>query len=175
MGRKALLIIDMLNDFVAEGAPLRVPGIEKIIGPIKREMENARMNQCPVIYICDSHDPDDHEFDMFAPHAVKNTPGAKIIDELRPQGSDIIIKKPTLSSFHKTNLKNVLDKMGINHLVIVGCVTNICIFITAIEGKIRGYQVDVVKDAVAGLNDQDHHFALRQMKTVFNTNIVEKG
>ncbi len=175
MGRKALLIIDMLNDFVAEGAPLQVPGIRKIVGPIKREMENARMSQCPVIYICDSHDPDDQEFNMFAPHAVKNTYGAKVIDELRPQGSDIIVKKPTLSSFYKTNLGHVLDKMSINHLVIVGCVTNICIFITAIEGKIRGYQVDVVKDAVAGLNDQDHHFALKQMKTVFHANIIEKG
>jgi len=172
MGRKALIIIDMLNDFVAEGAPLRVGGIEKIIGPIKREIEKAKKNNFPVIYLCDSHEPDDREFKMFAPHAVKNTEGAKVIDQLRPQGSDIIIKKTTFSGFYNTNLEQVLQKMEADHVVLTGCVTNICVYFTAFEATVRGYEVDVVADAVMGLNKEDHQCALRQMGEVLKANII---
>ena len=79
IGYKALLIINMLNDFVLDGAPLKVPKIEYIIGPIKREMEKARSEGYAVIYLCDSHDKDDREFEIFPPHAIRNTEGSKII------------------------------------------------------------------------------------------------
>ncbi|MGM0365414.1 MAG: cysteine hydrolase family protein [Actinomycetota bacterium] len=172
MAEKALIIIDMLNDFVAEGAPLKVPGIEKIIGPIKREIEKAKKAGFPVIYLCDSHEPEDREFGMFPPHAVKNTEGAKIIEELRPQGSDIIIKKTTFSGFYETNLQQVLQKMEVGHVVLAGCVTNICILYTAFEATVRGYDVDVVEDAVAGISEEDHQCALRQMREVLKANII---
>ena len=35
--KKALLVIDMLNDFVRDGAPLKIPYIEKIIEHVKRQ------------------------------------------------------------------------------------------------------------------------------------------
>ena len=71
--KKALLIIDMLNDFILEGAALQVPKIKTIIKYIKKEIEKARSEGYPIIYLCDSHDEDDREFEMFPPHAVKNT------------------------------------------------------------------------------------------------------
>lgn len=171
-GRKALLIIDMLNDFVRDGAPLKVPNIETIIEPIKKEIEKAKNQRYPIIYVCDSHDEDDKEFEMFPPHAVKNTGGAKIIDELKPQGSDIIIRKSTYSGFFNTNLDEVLRKLRIEKLIVTGCVTNICILYTVSDAVLRGYKVDVVKGAVIGLNQKDHQFALEQMKNVLKVNIV---
>jgi nicotinamidase-related amidase len=36
----------------------------------------------------------------------------------------------------------------------------------------RGYRVDVVKDAVIGLNKRDHRFALDQMRNVLKVNII---
>ncbi|MEE9488037.1 MAG: isochorismatase family protein, partial [Candidatus Brocadiales bacterium] len=53
--KKALLIIDMLNDFVVKGAPLEVPRSRGIVGNIKREMNKARRNKIPVLYCCDRH------------------------------------------------------------------------------------------------------------------------
>ncbi len=170
--KKALIIIDMLNDFVKDDAPLKVPGIEKIIRPIKREIEKAKKNNFPVIYLCDSHDPDDPEFRIYPPHAVKNTGGAKVIAELRPQGSDIIIKKISLSGFYNTKLKEVLDKMEIGGVIITGCITNICVYFTAFEATVRGYGVDVVEDAVAAIKKEDHDCAIRQMKEVLKANII---
>lgn len=168
----ALVIIDMLNDFVRKGAPLYVPNIETIIEPIKREIEKAKSNNNPVIYLCDSHKPDDKEFDKFPPHAVRNTEGAKVVDELRPKGSDIIIKKDSFLGFYNTRMNEILKKMSVDKLTITGCVTNICVFYLAIEAVSRGYKVDVIEDAVIGLNKKDHKWALNQMKDVLKVNIV---
>lgn len=170
--KKALIIIDMLNDFVKDGAPLKVRGIEKIIEPIKKEIEKAKSQRYPVIYICDSHDENDKEFNLYPPHAVKNTEGAKIIEELKPEGSNIIIRKNTFSGFYNTDLDNVLKKLSVEKLIVTGCVTNICVLYTVSDAVLRGYKVDVVKDAVIGLDKKGHQFALRQMKEVLKINLV---
>ncbi len=167
-----LVIVDMLNDFVKKDAPLYVPNIESIIDPIKREIEKAKTGDLPVIYLCDSHDQNDKEFDKFPPHAIKNTEGAKVINQLRPRGSDIIIKKETFLGFYNTRMDEILDKMSVGKLIIVGCVTNICVYYLAIEAVSRGYKVDVVKDAVIGLNKRDHNWALNQMKNILKVNII---
>jgi len=52
--RQALLVIDMLNDFVREEAPLEVSKSREIIPNIKREIDKARQNEIPVIYLCDA-------------------------------------------------------------------------------------------------------------------------
>ncbi len=169
---KALLIIDMLNDFVLDGAPLKVPKIERIIKPIKREIEKARDRGYHVIYICDSHEEDDREFELFPPHAVKGTEGAKIVEDLKPEGTDLIVRKSTFSGFFNTDLDEILKKLDVQKLIVTGDVTNICILYTVADAVMRGYRVDVVKDAVAGLNMRDHKFALRQMKNILKVNII---
>jgi len=172
MSKKVLLIIDMLNDFVLYGAPLKVPNIEKIISPIKREIEKARSEGYQVIYLCDSHQKDDREFELFPPHAVKGTEGSKIIDDLKPEGNDIIVRKNTFSGFFNTNLDEILQKLSVERLVVTGDVINICVLYTVADAVMRGYKVDVVKDAVIALNKKDYKFALEQMKNVLKVNII---
>src|SRR3972149_8134326 len=171
-GDKALLIIDMLNDFVLEGAPLKVPKIKSIIGPIKKEIVKAGSGGYPVIYLCDSHEKDDKEFKIFPPHAIRNTEGSKIIEELKPQGNDIIVRKSTFSGFFNTDLDKILEKLSVKKLIITGDVTNISIFYTSADAVIRGFDVDVVKGAVIGLSRRDHNFALDQMRKILKVNIV---
>lgn len=172
MSTKALLIIDMLNDFILEDAPLRVPKIERIIAPIKREIEKARSEGYHVIYLCDSHEENDREFEIFPRHAVKGTEGAKIIEELKPEGTDIIVRKKTFSGFYNTDLDEILKKLEVEKLIVTGDVTNICIFYTVADAVMRGYRVNVVKDAVAGIDTRDHKFALEQMKNVLKVNVI---
>jgi len=172
MTKKALLIIDMLNDFVMDGAPLKVPGIEKIIDPIKREIKKAKSEGYQVIYLCDSHDKDDREFEFFPPHAIKGTEGAKIIDDLKPEGNDIIVRKTTFSGFYGTDLDEILRKLSVERLVVTGDVINICILYTVADAVMRGYKVDLVKDAVIALNKNDYKFAMEQMKGVLKVNII---
>jgi len=174
MSKKALLVIDMLNDFVREGSPLEVPDTRKVIPAIKREIESARREGRHIIYICDSHEPDDIEFKRFKwpVHAVKGTIGAQIIDELKPSNSDIIIEKTTYSGFYRTKLDSTLKALGIRALRLTGCVTHICVLFTASDAVLRGYDVEVVEDGVAGIAPEDHDAALRIMRNVLNVRVL---
>lgn len=173
-GKEALLVIDMLNDFVLEGAPLEVPSTRTIIPELKREIERSREKGIPVIYICDNHDKDDREFKKMGwpAHAVKGTKGAEVIEDLKPLKGEKIIKKKTYSGFYKTKLDETLKGLGVKSLRLTGCVTNICILFTASDGVLRGYDVKVIENCVAGINKEDHEFALRTMKNILGVKII---
>lgn len=174
MGRRALLVIDMLNDFVLKGAPLEVPSAREIIPALRAGIEKAREEGVPVIYICDSHDENDPEFDRMGwpPHAVAGSRGAQVIEELRPFPEDRLLTKKSYSGFYNTTLEEVLKKGEISELMVTGCVTNICILYTVADAVQRGYRVKVLKNCVAGLDPDDHEFGLKQMKEVLGAELV---
>jgi nicotinamidase-related amidase len=164
--REALLVIDMLNDFVREGAPLEVPRAREIIPNIQREIEKARNNDYPVIYLCDAHKPEDPEFKIWPPHCVEGTEGAEVINELKPAKDDFVIKKVSYSGFYNTKLEELLKSLGVQKLFLTGIVTNICVLYTGVDALMRGFEVEVIEDCVAGLNEEDHKFAIRQLKEI---------
>ena len=172
--KNAVLIIDMLNDFVLPGAPLEVPETRSIINNIQNRVKAARDNRHPIIYVCDNHAPDDPEFSRMGwpPHAVRETEGAQVIGDLAPQEMDPIIHKTSYSGFLHTGLDGLLQSLKINHLILTGCVTNICILYTAYDAVVRGYDVTVPADAVANLDPGDGAFALKQMTEVLGVKVV---
>ncbi len=175
--KEALLVLDMLNDFVLEGAPLEVPDTRKIVPVVKKEIDKAHAAGNPVIYVCDAHAPDDKEFSKFGwpAHAVKGTRGAEVVDELKPGNKDIVIPKTAYSSFFGTNLDDTLRRLGVDSLRLTGTVTHICVLFTAADAVLRDYLVAVVEDGVAGLSREDHDAALRIMKNVLGATIVKSG
>lgn len=170
---EALLIIDMLNDFVLAGAPLEVPATRTILPTLRSRVETAHAKGVPVIYICDAHRPDDPEFSRMGwpPHAVKGTAGAQVVAELAPMEIDPVVEKTSYSGFHHTGLEGILQALGIDRLVLTGVVTNICILYIAYEAVVRGYQVMVPADSVAPLDPADGEFALRQMEQVLGVRV----
>lgn len=169
---KALLVIDMLNDFVLPDAPLQVPSATDIIPFLQQRLEQERDREIPVIYLCDAHDPDDPEFQIWPPHAVEGTPGARVIDILAPLPKDTLVKKKRYSGFCESQLDQTLKRLRVNHLMVTGLVTNICVLYTVAEARSRGYEVTVFQDSVAGLDPEDHYFALKQMREVFKATVL---
>lgn len=171
--KEALLISDMLNDFVREGAPLEVPAARKIMPALQKRVAEARARGVPVIYVCDAHRPDDPEFSRMGwpAHAVKGSRGAEVIAGLAPLETDPVIEKTTYSGFHHTGLEGILQALGVERLVLTGVVTNICIFFIAYDAVIRGYEVTVPADCVAPLDPADGDFALRQMEQVLGVTV----
>ncbi|MCX6357830.1 MAG: cysteine hydrolase [Candidatus Aureabacteria bacterium] len=159
----ALLVIDMINDFVLKGAPLEVSRARQIIGHIKKRIVRAEREGIPVIYICDKHRKDDPDFGTWPKHAVNGSQGSEIVSELKPRSRDYIVDKNTYSAFYRTKLEKVLKKLGTRKLILTGVATEICILYTAMEACMRGFRIEVPADCVAGLTDQDHRFALRQI------------
>jgi len=172
MAKQAFLVIDMLNDFILPGAPLEVPKAREIISTLKGEIDEARRNEIPIIYICDAHKPNDPEFKIWPKHCVKGTKGAEVVSELKPEKGDFIVPKTTYSGFYKTKLDNLLKKLKVKKLIVSGILTNICVLYTVSDATLRGYPVTVLKNCVTSLTDEEHNFALRQMEKVLKAKIV---
>ncbi|GAB4353221.1 MAG: hypothetical protein Kow0099_37460 [Candidatus Abyssubacteria bacterium] len=173
MPRKALIIIDMLRDFIEkDGALYCGPPGERIVPFIKRKAEETRQEGGVVIYITDSHKPDDPEFEMFDRHAVKGTRGAEVVPELKPTRGDEVVRKPTLSSFYKTRLDDVLKKHKVKSVEVVGVCTSICVMDTVGDLRVRGYPVTVFKKGVADFDQRMHKVALERMRRTYGAEVV---
>ena len=172
--KRALLIIDMLNDFVDPKGSLRVPDAEGVVPFISRELAAARAAGGLAVFLCDAHAEDDPEFRRMGwpAHAVRGTWGAQVVPALAPGPGEAVAEKSTYSGFYGTRLAEVLEGARIDTVRLCGCVTNICVLYTAADAAMRGYDVEVVADAVAGLAAEDHQFALRQMKEVLGARLV---
>jgi nicotinamidase-related amidase len=173
---RALLVIDMLEDFVRAGAPLEVPETRKILPAVRRRIARARKAGERVVYVCDSHLRHDPEFARMGwpPHAVAGTPGAAVVAAISPEPGDVVVEKKTYSGFHRTSLQSVLRRYGVREVSLSGCVTNICILYTAADAAMRGYDVTVDETLVAGLDPKTHAFALDQMEKVLGVRVIRR-
>ncbi len=169
--KPALLVIDMLNDFVK--GSLKVPEAEAIIPKIKELIDACRVKGVPVVYVCDSHVKGvDKELEIWGPHAVRGSWGAEVVDELKPTPNDFVVLKRRYSGFFETDLDLLLRELGVETVVLTGVATEICVQHTAADAFFRGYRVIVVKDATAGLTRESHERALEYMRHVYKAEVL---
>ncbi|WGI18112.1 isochorismatase family cysteine hydrolase [Methanonatronarchaeum sp. AMET-Sl] len=170
---KAVLVVDMLKDFVEEGAPLEVERAREFVGDINCLLDEARSQGNLVVFVCDRHREDDPEFDVFPEHCVESTEGAEVLDGLDKREEDIVIPKRRFSAFFGTDLDLTLREHGVDELVVVGILTNICVLYTVADAVQRGYEVTVCSDLVTSPDQEAHEFALEQMADVLGADVTK--
>lgn len=144
--RSALVVIDMLNDFM-DGA-LGNPAARGIVGAVARLAARARQSdQWVVAYASDAHRPGDVELRVFPPHAMAGTRGAAVIDELRPQPGDLVVPKHFYSAFTETDFEAQVRSHGVTRLVLVGQHTDCCVRHTAYDAFVREFELVACPDA----------------------------
>jgi nicotinamidase-related amidase len=167
--RYAILVIDMLNDFI--NGKLRLEGIEDIVQNIQKLLESARQRNIPIIYCNDAHDIKDRELKIWGEHAIKGTKGAQVIKELKPMSNDYVITKNTYSAFFNTKLKELLQSFykgqGANFLIVTGIHTDICVKHTVYDAFLNGYNITVAEDGVKALPLMDKPI-LKYMKEKYD-------
>lgn len=172
--RPALVIIDMLNDFV-HGA-LKTPEAASTVEPARRVLEHFRSRGWPVIYVNDSHYSTDIEMPLWGPHAMKGTWGAQVVPELAPREGEYVLEKHAYSGFYGTSLDHILRSLGVDTVVLVGLDADICVRHTAADAFFRGYKVVVVRDAVAARIDKNWEEYYRRVygATIVNSDELPK-
>ena len=165
MDKVALLVTDMLNDFIDPHGALYVgPPGRGIIPYVAKRAEEIRAGGGVVIFVCDAHAPDDREFMQFQPHAVHGTWGSEIISELPFLPGDYREDKTRYSALFSTELENILHRENVSQVELVGVCPSICVMFTAIDLLDRGYPCRVYKDGVADFDPKAHIFALEHMQ-----------
>jgi nicotinamidase/pyrazinamidase len=170
---RALVVIDMIEDFVREGGALYCgPSMARILPVIQREIASAHDASEPVVYLTDNHLPGDAEFAMFPPHAIAGTKGAAIVPELAPRPDDVVIPKRRYSGFFGTDLDITLRERHVDTLRLVGDCTNICVLYTAADARNLGYAVEVVEAGVTSFDEEAHRDALRELEKTLGAKIL---
>ncbi|MBX6422418.1 cysteine hydrolase family protein [Thermosulfurimonas sp. F29] len=169
---RALIVIDMLNDFVdPKGVLYCGETARRIIPRVKELVEEFRARGEPVIFVCDAHAPDDAEFAAFPAHCVRGTWGAEVVPDLAPGEGDRVIEKTRFDAFFRTELEEVLRELRVEEVWLCGVCTSICVMDTAAGAFFRGFRVVVPGDAVADFDPEAHAFALKRMERIYKAEI----
>lgn len=170
---KTLLVIDMLEDFIRpDGALYCGDESAKIVPFVTRIIEEFHQSAEPVVFIRDSHTPDDLEFRLFPRHSVKGTQGARIIRELPVGTQDSLVEKTRYSAFYNTDLDEVLRKHHPDEVHVVGVCTSICVMDTVGDLRNRDYPVVVYRQGVADFDPEAHVFSLKRMEKIYGARVV---
>ena len=193
---KALLIVDVQNDFCPTGA-LAVPEGDKVVSPINRYIKIFQKKKIPVFATRDWHPVRTRHFKDFGGvwpvHCVQNTPGAAFHPKLKlPKGTVLLYKgmdpqKDAYSAFQAedatgTKLQKLLSLLGVKELYVAGLATDYCVRSSALDALKQGFKVKILTDAVKGVNlkAQDSEKAIKEMvkrgaKKITLKNMQRKG
>jgi len=178
-GRTVLLIGDMQNDFVTEGGTLVVPSADGTIPAIRRLLDLARESGMRAVFVQDTHNEGDPEWEIWGEHCREGSWGWQIIDGLSPNEDEMTFRKPRYDAFYGTDLEHMLRLWGIDTMIICGTVANICVHYTASSAAMRWFNVVVPKDCISSFNDFDMEASLSQTATllgeVTNSENIEIG
>ncbi|MCX6126574.1 MAG: cysteine hydrolase family protein [Proteobacteria bacterium] len=142
MSKRALIVIDLQNDYFA-GGRWALSGIDAAAKNASRLLSAARESGDFVIHIRhESPQPD-------APFFVAGTAGAQIHAKVKNLGDEVVITKTQINSFRDTDLKAILDRQGIKDVVICGAMSHICVDAATRAANDFGYNCIVIHDACA--------------------------
>lgn len=181
----ALIVVDMQNDFVREGAPLEVPDARATIDAHRRLLQRFRDDNRTVVFTRFIAGPKRtliwNWSEVLAPPVCCCWPGfmrhypdvqgerdaAAVIDELTPLPSELQVDKYNYGAFHRTNLLDSLIAAGVDTVVVTGTVTQICVDETARGAFREGLKTVMVSDAVSSFDPALHKATLENFAMKF--------
>jgi nicotinamidase-related amidase len=174
MVKPAVLVVDMVNDFVT--GVFGNPRYEALVPRLVLLLDGCRADGIPVIYCSDSHlSGVDVELTVHPDHAIRGTWGAEIVRELLPEPTDFSLTKRRYSAFFGTELEPLLRELDIDTVILTGVATNGCVRHTAADAFFHGFKIMVVSDCVESRDEASQQLGIEQMQTSYGARIVLAG
>jgi ureidoacrylate peracid hydrolase len=177
IGKTAVIVVDMQNDFSAKGgmfdrAGIDLSMIQSAIAPTSKVLAAARQAGIKIIYLKMGFQPDLSDLGssnapnrvrhlqfgvgqtVRAPNGtesrnlIRDTWSTDIISELEPHADDIILYKHRFSGFYQTDLDNILKQLDVNNLIVTGCTTSVCVESTVRDAMFRDYSCVLLEDCM---------------------------
>lgn len=183
--RTALVVVDMQNDFVRQGAPQEVPDARATIPAIRALVDRFHALERPVVFTRFLAGPRETLMWTWSPElappqrscwpGVMRTyadvqgarEGPAVIDELAPEPGDLVVDKYGYGAFHRTRLHDLLVAHGVDTVVVVGTVTQICVDETVRGAFELGLRAALVSDGVSSFDPELHRATIRNVAMKF--------
>jgi ureidoacrylate peracid hydrolase len=175
LAHSAVLVIDMQNDFGAQGgmferAGIDISVIQRAVDPTRCVIAAARNAGVPIIYLKMAHRADMSDTGgPNSPHGrrhrrlsvgeparspdgrpsrilIDDTWNTEILPELVPLPGDTVVRKHRYSGFFETDLDARLRALGVRSLIVTGCTTSVCVESTVRDAMFRDYDCLVLED-----------------------------
>lgn len=160
--KPAIIVVDMLKDNLKESS--RNPYFQEgraIIPGLQRLLEEGRKKRFPIIFACDSFLEGDFIFrGRMKVHSLRGTKGAEVVDDLKPEPTDIILPKRRFSAFFKTDLDQTLRTLGVDTIVVTGVTTEVCVLMTVMDGLSHDFSAILLEDCSASRSKEFHQGCL---------------
>ena len=178
VGKAALLVVDVQNDFCHSQGVLGKMGIDismaqGMAANLQKFIEEARAVSLPVIFIMNEHT----RWSDSTTWVTRHSPGAQEICRpgsfgadfylVQPRPEESIIIKHRYSAFVGTDLDLILRSRSIKNLFVTGVATNVCVESTARHAFMLDYQLVYVEDCLAAASKAEHDASLENMKRYF--------
>ncbi len=182
VSRRALVVVDMQNDFADPAGSLFVAGGDAIVEPVNAMIRATLESDGFVVYTQDWHPPTTPHFvddgGVWPVHCVRDTWGAELHPGLEVHGpvvrkgtggedgySGFSMRDPASGAEQPTELDDVLRQEGVTDLTVVGLAFDVCVKATALDGLTNGYHVTVPVEASASVNlaEGDHDRAAAEL------------
>ena len=175
---KAIIVVDVVNGFCKTGN-LASERLGAVVPGIRAYLEREVAAGSALIFLADTHAPDDPEFAMFPPHCVAGSGEEEIVDELRELAAGArVVPKRRYSGFFGTDLERLLAELAPDVVEVVGVCTDICVLHTVADLRNRDYRVVVRRELVETYDAPDHaadeinRCALAHMRDVLGATIA---
>ena len=169
---KALIVIDMQNDFV--GGSLGSDAAMKIVSDVQQRISQALDCGDVVVFTRDTHEEDYLQtFEgkkLPVEHCIKGTAGWEIIDELKAlsEQAGAVIDKPTFGSFELLDfLEPYINSGKVTEIELCGLCTDICVVSNALLLRAKFHETPILVNShlCAGVTEDSHTCALQTMKS----------
>ncbi len=160
--KPTIIVVDMQKDNLKESS--RNPYLQEgraILPNLQRLLEESRKREFPIIFACDSFLKDDFIFKgRMKVHSLRGTKGSEVIDDLKPEPTDIVLPKRRFSAFFKTDLDQTLRVLGVDTIIVTGITTEVCVLMTVMDGLSHDFSVILLEDCSASRNKEFHQGCL---------------
>ena len=159
--KKALIVVDVQNDF-CPGGSLAVAQGDEVIAPLNQLIKQFLDRGEPVYKTRDWHLPQTNHFAAYGGiwpfHCIQNTPGAAFHPDLLDDARITVISKGIddtadgYSGFDGTKLGELLREEGVSEIWVGGLATDYCVKATVIDGVRRGFKVKALAEMMRAVN-----------------------
>ena len=160
--KPAIIVVDMLKDNLKDSPRNPYSQVGKSIIPkLQRLIREGRKKGFPIIFACDSFLEGDFIFKgRMKVHSLRGTEGAEVVDDLKPEPTDIILPKRRFSAFFKTDLDLTLRTLGVDTIIVTGITTEVCVLMTVMDGLSHDFSAILLEDCSASRKKEFHRECL---------------